>query len=134
MRDHNREREPMCETSEKGERLFAREEILPISLEIGRRIMEIFGYQRISDIVFRLKSTSAEINAVINGQNLPSTELLLGINKTTNASIDWILTGKGAKFIPAPQITDRSYEILATVLPVQPRREMTISLDRSAYE
>ena len=125
----------MCETSELGEKLFTRNEILPISLEIGRRIMEIFGYHRISNIVFRLKSTSAEINAVINGQSLPSTELLLGIQKVTNASIDWILTGKGAKFIPATQVTDRSYEIIATtLLPMPPKRESTISLTRRTYE
>ena len=125
----------MCETSELGEKLFTRNEILPISLEIGRRIMEIFGYHRISNIVFRLKSTSAEINAVINGQSLPSTELLLGIQKVTNASIDWILTGKGAKFIPATQVTDRSYEIIATtLLPMPTKRESTISLTRRTYE
>ena len=93
--------EPMCETSEKCERLFAKEEILPTALEIGQRILEIFGYQKISAIIFRLKSNPREINAVVNGDSLPSAELLLGIQKMTGASIDWILTGKGNKFLPA---------------------------------
>ena len=95
--------EPLCETSEKGEHLFSRNELLPAALDIGRRILEIFGYQEISKIIFRLKSNSREINEVINGEALPSAELLLGIQKTTGASIDWILTGKGSKFRDQPR-------------------------------
>ena len=95
--------EPMCETSEKGERLLSPNEILPTALEIGQRILEIFGYQEIAKIVFRLRSNSREINAVVNGDSLPSAELLLGIQKLTGASIDWILTGNGNKFLASPQ-------------------------------
>jgi hypothetical protein len=101
-----REREPMCETSEKGEKLIQRKEMLPIALDIGRRIMEVFGYQQISNIVFRLKSNRDEIDAVINGNKLPSTELLLGIHKVTGASIDWLLTGNGAKYMNVLKIVD----------------------------
>ena len=88
MKDCESNREPMCETSEKGERLFCRDEMVPITLEIGRRIMKTFGYQKIPKMVFRLRSNSAEIDSVINGQTLPSTELLLGIYKVTMESID----------------------------------------------
>ncbi len=107
MRDRDREREPMCETSEPGERLISRDEILPITLSISQRIMEVFGYQTIPEIVFRLRSTSKEVNAVIDGRALPSTELLLGIHKLTGVSIDWLLTGAGSKYphglqIPVP--------------------------------
>jgi hypothetical protein len=100
--------EPMCETSEKGERLFSRNEILPIALEIGQRILEIFGYQEISKITFRLRSGSRDVNAIVNGEVLPSVELLLGIQKITGASIDWILTGKGDKFPPLNDSVRRS--------------------------
>ena len=89
----------MCETSEPGERLISREDILPISLNIGRRILEVFGYQSISNIVFRLRSTRREIDDVVNGETLPTAELLLGIRKATGASIDWLLTGEGPRFI-----------------------------------
>ncbi len=123
MKDREREREPMCETSERCERLFTREEILPLSLEIGRRVMEVFGFQRIANIVFRLRSTSAEINAVINGEMLPSTEMLLGIHKTTGASIDWILTGTGSKFGLPSQKMEPVYEILPTLPPTRSERE-----------
>lgn len=89
----------MCETSEPGERLISRDELLPISLEIGGRILELFGYQKISTIVFRLRMNSREFTAVINGERTPSVEMLLGIRRITGASIDWILTGEGDKFI-----------------------------------
>src|SRR5205085_181898 len=82
---------PMCETSEKGEKLFSRVDILPMALGIGQRILEVFGYQEICNIVFRLKSNRTEIDAVINGDKLPTTELLLGIHKMTGVSIDWLL-------------------------------------------
>ena len=96
----------MCQTSEMGEKLIKRTEMLPIALEIGRRIMEVFGYQQISNIVFRLKSNRGEIEAVVNGNELPSTELLLGINRVTGASIDWLLTGRGTKYMNMLKIVD----------------------------
>lgn len=106
MRECEMDREPMCETSEPGERLIPRQEMLPISLEIGRRVLEVFGYQSIAAIVFRLRSSRDEIDAVIDGKRLPSTELLLGIHKLTGASIDWLLTGQGARYIDISRIND----------------------------
>ena len=88
----------MCETSEKGERLFSDDEILPMNLEIGRRLMEVFGNQEISNITFRLRSTAQEIDDILDGRLLPSCELLLGIRKLTGVSLDWLLTGEGPKF------------------------------------
>jgi hypothetical protein len=121
----------MCETSEPGERLISCEEMLPISLEIGRRILEVFGYQSISNIVFRLRSTKREIDNVINGETLPTAELLLGIKKATGASIDWILTGEGPKFItPTPRraAEPRPHESLSlAVINAQRERDLTIN-------
>ena len=99
MKDIGWNNEPLCETSEKGERIFTQDELVPVGLEIGQRILELFGYQKISSIVFRLKSTSIEIDRVVRGEVMPSVELLLAVNKTTGASIDWLMTGKGDKFM-----------------------------------
>lgn len=98
MKAHQREPEPLCETSEKGEKLVSKQDLVPVSAEIGRRILEIFGYQKISNIVFRLKSTKREIEQVIDNGEMPSVELLLAIHEITGASLHWILTGKGDKF------------------------------------
>jgi hypothetical protein len=91
--------EPLCETSEKGERHFSKVELKGVSLEIGRRVLEIFGHGSISTMVFRLRSTSDEIRGVVNGGKMPSTELLLAISKATGASVDWLLTGSGNKYL-----------------------------------
>jgi transcriptional regulator with XRE-family HTH domain len=101
--------EPVCQTSEPGERLLAERDLLPVSLDIGRRILDVFGYQEISNIVFRLRSTPGEINAVVNGEMMPSVEILLGIQKLTGASIDWLLTGKGNKFLRDSATTEERY-------------------------
>lgn len=103
MRNRSECPEPMCETSEPGERLVSRKEILPISLEIGRRLLDVFGYQRIRTLVFRLKTNSHELRSIINGEKLPSTELLIGIQRATGVSIDWLLTGEGPQYILRPQ-------------------------------
>src|SRR3954469_22504223 len=95
----------MCETSEPGEPL-SREDIAPIRVEIGRRIMEAFGYQQIPKIVIRLKTTSRQIRDVIEGDELPSIELLLAIQSVTRASIDWLLTGRGPKYMPTDASTE----------------------------
>ncbi|HQZ97227.1 MAG TPA: hypothetical protein PLP21_12975 [Pyrinomonadaceae bacterium] len=129
-----RESEPMCETSEPGERLIEREDILPISLNIGRRILEIFGYQSIANIVFRLRSTRREIDDVVNGETLPTAELLLGIKKATGASIDWILTGEGPKFItptarPSAESRPEQNLALAVIATHRDRDSSLISTD-----
>lgn len=124
MKNANEKAEPMCETSEPGERLISREELLPTSLEIGRRIMEVFGYQKISAIVFRLKSTSEEIRSVINGERMPSSELLLSIQRITGASTDWLLTGEGPKYTGRIMIKEGPYDSLPlAVLGVQRERQ-----------
>lgn len=94
--------EPLCETSEPGERILSRDEVLSTTLAIGRRILEIFGYQDIANIVFRLRSRRSEIDAVVSGEAMPSVELLLAIRKVTGVSLDWLMTGEGQKFIPEP--------------------------------
>mgnify|MGYP002336116880 FL=1 len=122
MVDLRPEDERMCETSERCERLFADGEILPINLEIGRRLLEIFGNQAISNITFRLKSTSQEINDILDGRSLPSCELLLGIKKMTGVSIDWLLTGEGSKYVTEPRelITNQQNSKLERPATAQP--------------
>ncbi|MEO7658540.1 MAG: helix-turn-helix domain-containing protein, partial [Pyrinomonadaceae bacterium] len=114
MRDWIPENEPMCETSEKNERLYPRDEMISIGLDVGRRIMELFGYQKISNIIFRLKLNSREIAAVINRGVLPSGEMLLCLRRATGVSIDWLLTGEGSKFSDSLQHQGSSLDVVAT--------------------
>ena len=112
--------EPMCETSEKGERLFTREALQTSSFDIGSRIVSLFGYQKLSHIVFRLRIHSRELADVIRGDKLPSAEMLLCIQQTTGASIDWILTGTGTQFLRREELIIRPPEKLSP--PRQPKR------------
>lgn len=109
----------MCETSEPGERLFTRDAIHVTSFDIGERILSLFGYQALADIVLRLRMNSHELSAVINGHEMPSVEMLLGIQKITGASIDWILTGTGNKLLPSAEPFLQSTESLVSRPPQQ---------------
>ena len=88
--------EPLCETSEKGEKLFIKSEIDEIGVEIGKRIVEAFNYQPDTEIAFLLKTNSDTIKSFTEDGKLPPTEILLGIHKLTGVSIDWLLTGKAS--------------------------------------
>ena len=110
MRNCRDRYEPMCETSEEGERLFTREVIQMTSFDIGERILSLFGYQTLANMVFRLRINSRELSAVIDGDEMPSVEMLLGIQKVTGASIDWILTGSGNRFVRTEELTPRPPE------------------------
>jgi len=95
------EDEIMCETSEQSKTLFSSGEFIPLALGIGRRIREVFRFQDTSQIVFSLKANAREVPRVLEGETLPSAELLLRIRKLTNVSLDWLLTGESCKFISA---------------------------------
>jgi hypothetical protein len=92
--------EPMCATSEPGERLFSRDEIRSVGFDISRRLLEVFGHHDIPNIVFRLRSTACEVRSVLSGNKMPSIEFLLALRDQTGVSIDWVLTGVGPKFQP----------------------------------
>ncbi|MBK7935502.1 MAG: hypothetical protein IPK01_18925 [Acidobacteria bacterium] len=104
--------EPMCETSEKGERLFTRDAIQMTSFDIGGRILSLFGYAEMRNIVLQLRMNSHELAEVIDGDEMPSVEMLLGIQKVTGASIDWILTGMGNKFLQNVELIPRPVDSL----------------------
>jgi len=93
--------EPMCATSEAGERLYSRDEMRSVGFDVGQRILELFGHQGVSNMVFRLKSTGCEVRAILNGEQLPSIKFLLALRDQTGVSIDWLLTGTGPKFLMA---------------------------------
>ena len=90
--------EPLCETDEKCEKLFSKSEMECLASNISRRILEAFHFLPEREIAFLLRTNSVHIKAFIEDGELPSTEMLLSIHKVTGVSIDWILTGQGAKY------------------------------------
>ena len=80
------------------------------ALDIGKRISEAFGYRQIPEIALQLDCDHFEIAAVMHGEILPSASMLIAINSTTGASIDWLLTGNGTKYGKKGQIADTTPE------------------------
>lgn len=72
--------------------------------EIGARIKELRGKDRQKDWATRIGCDQGYISQVENGVTKPSLSFLKGVAGITNASIDWILTGRGQKKAvqPAP--------------------------------
>ena len=86
-------------TSERGEVIFSVEETTRIGTAIAARIVEAFRYQPISEIAFLLKTNTEKVRSFLEGEEFPSIEMLLSIRRTTGVSIDWLLTGEGAKYV-----------------------------------
>ena len=65
--------------------------------EIGKRIIyirkDILGKTQ-KEMMKMLKVKQAMISHFERGERLPSVEVLLTLNKASEKSIDWILTGK----------------------------------------
>ena len=83
-------------TSETGERVIDRNEMPQIKSDVGRRIVEAFAYAPDREIALLLKTSRAEVEAITEGSELPSPEILLSVYRTTGVSIHWLLTGEGS--------------------------------------
>ena len=78
--------------------------------EVGKRIIEAFGYRQIPDIAARLVCDRRDVNSVINGKVMPPAMMLIAISNATGTSIDWLLTGNGPKFARSAQTRDVAAE------------------------
>jgi len=65
--------------------------------EIGKRIRELRGNERQKNWAAKIGCDQGYISQVENGVTKPSLAFLKGVASMTNASIDWILTGRGDK-------------------------------------
>ncbi|MBI5190414.1 MAG: helix-turn-helix transcriptional regulator [Nitrospirae bacterium] len=75
--------------------------------EIGARIRDLRGKDRQKDWATRIGCDQGYISQVENGVTKPSLSFLKGVATITNASIDWILTGRGQrKASPHPPAHD----------------------------
>src|SRR4051812_38023236 len=97
MNEREKIKEQSCGTSERGGVLISKEEMVKIKADIGKRIVEAFSYQPDAEIACILKTKCAIVKSVTEGEELPSTEMLLCIHKATGFSIHWILTGEITK-------------------------------------
>ncbi|MCP4214842.1 MAG: helix-turn-helix transcriptional regulator, partial [bacterium] len=69
----------------------------PLKISVSKRL-EILRNQlglKPSTMAGRLKVTAETYRAYGNGEPIPSTTNLATLAPTTNASLDWLITGKG---------------------------------------
>ena len=95
---------------DKAKKLAQLQDDLTNALDVGSRIAEAFGYRQIPDMAARLGCEFKDVAAVVNGEMLPSTPMLIAINAATGASIDWLLTGNGLKYGRGAASTDNAPE------------------------
>jgi hypothetical protein len=89
--------EPLCETSERCKPILSEGELERMRLDVGRRIAEAFDYRSDREIASLLKTRCKNVSAFISGDEFPSVEHLMLIHCLTGVSIDWLLTGEGAR-------------------------------------
>lgn len=84
--------------------------------EVGKRIIEAFGYRQVPDIAERLECDRRDVTAVINGKAMPPAMMLIAISKATGTSIDWLLTGNGVKYGRSSQADESSAETVTPAM------------------
>ena len=106
--------------------------------EIGKRIRELRGKERQKDWATKIGCDQGYISQVENGVTKPSLAFLKGVASLTNASIDWVLTGKGDKFGPfaykgyTPRVAEEhaSYGPEGTIRALQENPRLLMAVDR----
>ncbi len=76
----------------------------------GDRLKEAFGTTEISKIADKLGVTYQAAKNYVDGR-WPSAEKLIDISRSTNCSLDWLLTGEGNKQLRVEKVFDLEYEI-----------------------
>ena len=78
---------------------------MPNSQDFTERFIEVCGSSRPTDIQQLLGISYQAAKNYLSGR-LPNTEVLLAISERTPFSIDWLLTGRGKKFIDKAMSVD----------------------------
>jgi plasmid maintenance system antidote protein VapI len=97
MNAHSYTFESLCATFERQEQVFSDDEMRRVTTAIGGRIVEAFNFLSEAEIASLLKTSCKTVRRLIESEELPTTEMLLCIQKVTGVSIDWILTGEATQ-------------------------------------
>lgn len=100
---------PVDKTTPTAGTRFSDEEMVEIKRVVGKRIKEAFGDATDTAIARRCRTTPTTIKAYTDGERLPVAEMLMQMHRATGVSLDWLLLGKGQKFMvekPAVEFDD----------------------------
>lgn len=90
---------PVDKSNPQAQERFTAEEFSEIKQVVADRIRQAFGGASNAEIARRCLTTNATIKTYTDGDRLPIAELLLQMHRATGVSLDWLLLGKGQKFI-----------------------------------
>src|SRR5438067_2329597 len=98
-----------------------------------RRFIDIFGTSRPAEVARLLDIPYQSAKNYLNGR-VPSAAALVSISEITSCSIDWLLTGRGKKFLDDAPPADtplpaRQLEAIARRVFVEVINEMNVSQD-----
>lgn len=82
---------------------FSDEEMEEIKQEFAKRLYEAFNADKASQIAQALNVTDATVSYYVKALRLPIAEMLIQIQKKTGVSLNWLLLGKGRKYIEIDQ-------------------------------
>ncbi len=88
--------------SQASEERFTDEEMEVIKRDFSKRLLEAFN-DIPAGIARKLKTNNATVMPYVKGERLPIAEMLIEIHNQTGVSLNWLLMGKGRKFIDYEQ-------------------------------
>lgn len=82
---------------------FSDEEMEQIKRDFANRLYEAFNAEKPTQIAQALQVPDATISYYVKALRLPVAEMLIQIHKKTGISLNWLLLGKGRKYIEYEQ-------------------------------
>ncbi len=95
QQDKDSELKPLPVASER----FTDEEFNRIKLDVAKRVLDAFSTDNMAEIARRCQTTNSTIKTYIDGDRLPIAEILIKMHRATGVSLDWLILGKGRKFV-----------------------------------
>jgi transcriptional regulator with XRE-family HTH domain len=99
----NRLPKPASLPSPAHEERFSDDEMSEIKREFSKRLLEAFN-DIPATIARRLKTNNATVMPYVKGERLPIAEMLIQIHRETGVSLNWLLLGKGRKYVEYEQV------------------------------
>jgi transcriptional regulator with XRE-family HTH domain len=80
---------------------FSADELQEIMSGFAKRLVEAFDGANNNEIARKCNTTNATIRQYTEGKRLPIAEMLLHMSRVTGVSTQWLLTGRGPKWVSA---------------------------------
>ena len=90
-------------TTNLSQERFSDDEMEQIKQDFAKRLYEAFNADKAAHIAQALNVADATVSYYVKAQRLPIAEMLIQIHNKTGISLNWLLLGKGRKYIEIDQ-------------------------------